>query len=172
QRAIVGPGDMVGEEPAQRVEIDAFRTPRGHAGQPMRVPFAGASGDAGSARPYGLAGALRVARHAADGHVDTEPGRGALFPGPAPRVVLHPILTPGLESVQQLALMEPINLSDGHTGDQKGPPRWNFGTSTPCWPSPSRAPSPPPPTCCRLCSRTCPSRSASSKRSWAPICWC
>src|ERR1700730_5186226 len=32
----------------------------------------------------------------------------------------EPILTAGLESVQQLGSMEPINLSDGHTGDQKG----------------------------------------------------
>src|SRR5947207_2154391 len=34
------------------------------------------SGDARSAGAYGAAGALRVARHPADGHVDAEPGGG------------------------------------------------------------------------------------------------
>src|SRR4029450_11969339 len=38
-----------------------------------------ASGDAGSAGPYGAAGTLRVARRPTDGHVDADPGGGALF---------------------------------------------------------------------------------------------
>ena len=41
-----------------------------------------------------------------------------------------------------------------------------------CSPSPSRARSPRPPTCCRRSSRTCPSRSASSRPSSVPSCWC
>src|SRR4029450_7997414 len=88
QWAPVGTGNIVGEESAQRFEIDAFRTPHGHAGQPMRA-FGDASGDARGAGPYGAAGALRVARHPTDGHVDAEPGGGALFlrlPAPVPRL--------------------------------------------------------------------------------------
>src|SRR5262249_61057491 len=104
QRTSVGAGDVLGEEPAQRFEVDAFRTPRGHGGSLRAfLTVAGrrsethriASGDAGGAGPHGPASTFRVARHATDGHVDTEAGgRPLLFGLAAPEPVLAVLACP------------------------------------------------------------------------------
>src|SRR5918994_5883249 len=66
-------------------------TPRSLCG----APCGAASGDAGGAGLYGAAGALRVTRHAAHGHVDTEAGGGALLLGLAtPEAVLAVLTCP------------------------------------------------------------------------------
>src|SRR5262245_4775083 len=62
------------------------------------------SGDAGGARSHGTAGALRVARHAADRHVDPEPGRSPLFLRlAAPEAVLAVLARPVAAVLQHRA---------------------------------------------------------------------